>query len=46
MNELKWVCTSAVSCAASFLTYAVPILQFVALALSIYAGVRALRSKK
>lgn len=44
--ELKWACTSAGTCLASFLTYAVPILQVTALAVSIYAGIRALRSKK
>lgn len=44
--EWRWVCTSFGTCFASFVTYAVPALQLVALALSIYAAIKALRSKK
>lgn len=44
--ELKWVCTGLGTCAASFFTYAVPTLQVIALGISIYAGVRALRGRK
>lgn len=45
-TSLKWACTSLGTCVGSFLAYAVPILQIIALCVSIYAGVRALRHKR
>jgi hypothetical protein len=44
-TSLKWACTSLGTCVGSFLAYAVPILQVIALGVSIYAGIRALRHK-
>jgi hypothetical protein len=47
MNDsLKWACTSVGTCAASFLAYAIPTLQAIALALSIWAAVRSLRKDR
>lgn len=43
--QLKWLCVSTSTCFASFLSYAVPVLQVIALGISIYAGIRALRKK-
>jgi hypothetical protein len=45
-SSLKWACTSLGTCVGSFLAYAVPVLQVVALCISIYAGIQALRYKK
>lgn len=43
MNPVtKWACTSVVGCTASFILTVMPYLQFVAVMLSIIAGVRAL----
>jgi hypothetical protein len=44
-DATKWACTSIATCTASFLAYAVPILQVVALALSIWAAIRSLRKR-
>jgi hypothetical protein len=41
-----WACTSLGTCASSFVVHAIPFLQFVALALSIAAAIRAWRVKK
>lgn len=44
-EQVKWLCVSTGTCLGSFLAYAVPILQVIALGISIYAGIRALRRK-
>jgi hypothetical protein len=41
-----WACTSAGTCAASFLAIGIPILQVIALTVSILAGIKALLGKK
>lgn len=43
---LKWACTSLGSCAVSFASYAIPVLQVVALVVSIAAGIIAIRRGK
>jgi hypothetical protein len=44
--DIKWACTSLGTCVGSFLAYAVPTLQVIALCVSIYAGIKALRHRK
>jgi hypothetical protein len=41
-----WACTSAGSCIASFVLAALPYLQFIAVALSIVAAIKAIRAEK
>lgn len=41
-----WACTSAGGCIAGFVSFSLPYLQYCAVLISIYAGIRALRSKK
>lgn len=43
--ELKWACTSIGTCVGSILTWAIPTLQVVLLAVSVYAAIRSLRKK-
>lgn len=45
MSIKMWACTSMGTCAASFFAYAIPTLQVIALGISIWAGIRALRKK-
>lgn len=46
MNARILACTSLGTCVVSFAAYAVPVLQVIALVVSILAGIKALRSKK
>lgn len=49
MNQLNvkvWACTSAGSCVFSFVQWSLPIIQWIAVAISIFAGIKALRGKK
>jgi len=41
-----WACTAAGGCATSFITGLLPWLQFVAVCISIIAGIQSLRSRK
>ena len=39
--EHLWACTSAGACIAGFVEWSIPYLQFIALVISIVAGIRA-----
>lgn len=41
MKTALWACTSIGTCVGSFVVQAIPYLQFIALAISIAAGIRA-----
>lgn len=44
--DLKWACTSFGTCLGSVLSFAIPTLQVILLAVSAYAAIKALRAKK
>lgn len=41
MKTIQWACTSAGSCAAGFVSSSLPYLQWIAVVISIAAGIRA-----
>ncbi len=44
--DLRWACTSFGTCLGSILSFAIPTLQVLLLAVSLYAAIKALRNKK